>query len=848
MKSSIPFFLFFGAFFLLLGCNLNPFDWDGNEPLVSTNARLASVAFKVVLPSDPKGVLSGPTGSIRPQTTHGAKVTIRLILANPGNYTKTSTTIQKVLPVDASGTAEASFFAIPEKPVVGQLRIDNGSLGGYVDFHGAMDLKPGENVLEIAPQGSGLPQDLVAHVVETALQSSDLMVNAPANLVTTAQNAVQFIHQTSNNPFIDAVNRFIEEIRPPSYHYFAMDENRTTLLAFQDGIQRWKKSTADLWSASELWSTDLSQMQIHRILRQGLDGYGYVGWKHATLSPFGITRVRTASGTRDGFCRNPGPCNQAIVLSNGSIIVGGTHDDKRCPVLFRWNGIGEATTFSNAGGAESGLVWVRYFDEMSATAKVPHPAVESIQFDGQRTLFVSVRDPRTDPANLRFFRVDIDSGLGDASVATTTLLPPTNVTATSRNGAVFVTWSEVVGAVSYNIYWDTTSNVSTATSHRVGGVATVTYEFLEMTPGQSYFFRVSSVASGSESPLSTMISAMPIALPPTNISTFVGTETITVLWDDMPGASSYNLYWSTDLGFDPLLWNKVSVSSSSFTLTGLAGKTIYFISLSSVNQGGESTLSSVTSTLTHGSALKYDTGSGAAILMNFVSSGTFRMGHDLVETEITRPFYMAKYEITQSQYMNLMASNPSYFSLANGYTEWENRPVENVIWYEAVEFCNRMSEKFSLQNVYTINGTNVSCDFEKNGFRLPTLKEWEYAYRAGTTTQFFWGDDASETTIKQYCWFDKNAAASTWTEPHADMPGTQVVGLKLPNAWGFFDMGGNVEEWCWDQIGSYRGVRGGTHDFDYLRLQSAGRNVQVDGFYPHYRQYRTGIRLVKNAE
>ncbi|MGD2086137.1 MAG: SUMF1/EgtB/PvdO family nonheme iron enzyme [Candidatus Aminicenantes bacterium] len=144
------------------------------------------------------------------------------------------------------------------------------------------------------------------------------------------------------------------------------------------------------------------------------------------------------------------------------------------------------------------------------------------------------------------------------------------------------------------------------------------------------------------------------------------------------------------------------------------------------------------------------------------------------------PFFMDKFPVTQDLYEKVMGKekNKSHF-------EGGDRPVETVSWFDAIEFCNRLSEKSGLKPVYTINGEKVTADWHTKGFRLPTEAEWEYACRAGTT-----GERYGE--IDQIAWYDKNSNGST-----------QGVGKKEPNPWGLYDMLGNVLEWCWDWYGDY---------------------------------------------
>ena len=136
-----------------------------------------------------------------------------------------------------------------------------------------------------------------------------------------------------------------------------------------------------------------------------------------------------------------------------------------------------------------------------------------------------------------------------------------------------------------------------------------------------------------------------------------------------------------------------------------------------------------------------------------INGGTYLMGSpetemqretDEVQHEVTvSDFYIGRYEVTQKEYEDVMGENPSNF-------EGENLPVENVTWYEAIEYCNKLSEKEGLTPVYTIDGENVSWDRSANGYRLPTEAEWEYAARAGTTTPFNTENSISDEEANYY--------------------------------------------------------------------------------------------------
>ena len=236
-----------------------------------------------------------------------------------------------------------------------------------------------------------------------------------------------------------------------------------------------------------------------------------------------------------------------------------------------------------------------------------------------------------------------------------------------------------------------------------------------------------------------------------------------------------------------------------------------------------------------------------------IPAGSFMMGspeseqgRDDDETRhkvvISKPFLIGKYEVTQKQWQQAMESNPSIDKECG-----DGCPVEKVTWYDAVKFCNALSKIEGLTPAYRINATLVIWDREATGYRLPTEAEWEYACRAGTTTTYHSGD--SEKDLHRAGWYNKNADNKT-----------HPVGEKVPNAWGLYDMHGNVMEWCWDRFdktdyapaeatdpigspsGAHRIIRGGGWYFGYARhCRSANRGEGN----PDSRNSNLGLRVVR---
>jgi formylglycine-generating enzyme required for sulfatase activity len=214
----------------------------------------------------------------------------------------------------------------------------------------------------------------------------------------------------------------------------------------------------------------------------------------------------------------------------------------------------------------------------------------------------------------------------------------------------------------------------------------------------------------------------------------------------------------------------------------------------------------------------------------FIPPGTFMMGSPTNEVDrepipgivegpqtavtISRGFWMGKYPVTQGEYLAVIGSNPSAFT---GDT---NRPVETVSWFNATNYCGKLTQRERAAGRISTNSV----------YRLPTEAEWEYACRAWTSTRFSYGDDPGYTNLTQYAWFDVNSGATT-----------HPVGQKLPNPWGLYDMHGNVAEWCQDwyapypggiaidpqgpRTGSTRSARGGPWFRTASNVRSAWRNA-----------------------
>lgn len=243
--------------------------------------------------------------------------------------------------------------------------------------------------------------------------------------------------------------------------------------------------------------------------------------------------------------------------------------------------------------------------------------------------------------------------------------------------------------------------------------------------------------------------------------------------------------------------------------------------------------------------------------LTLIPAGSFQMGSPNSEedrdddegprhrVQLKQSFYLGVYEVTQSEYEQLIGSNPSYYSSEGGGSEQvrgkdtSRFPVESVSWEDAIEFCKKLSAK------------------EGHTYRLPTEAEWEYACRAGTTTPFHFGSrlNGDKANVK-----GTSPYGTEENGPYLKRP-TTVVSYS-PNAFGLYDMHGNVWEWCQDwyetyyyrkspstdptgpSSGSSRVLRGGSWLDGAHFVRSAGRIRNS----PDYRYHHVGFRLVRVSE
>ncbi len=200
--------------------------------------------------------------------------------------------------------------------------------------------------------------------------------------------------------------------------------------------------------------------------------------------------------------------------------------------------------------------------------------------------------------------------------------------------------------------------------------------------------------------------------------------------------------------------------------------------------------------------------------MVFVDGGSVGFGR-------VNSFAIGKYPVTQALYKSVMGINPSYFLD-------DNNPVEYVSYYDAVEFCNRLSVKDGLEPCYFKSGNKMNLDFTKNGYRLPTEVEWKFAAKGGNKSHDYTYSGSDD--LDEVGWYVSNAN------------NTHEVGQKKPNELGIYDMSGNVWEWCSGVFEDKSVIRGGSYNTSSIDCIISCRSKK----FPTACNCNIGFRIVRS--
>lgn len=398
----MAFFIVFSAF--LTGCSV--FDAStGSQPVAATGEVTgdASLAIRIALPPQAEGI--EPSTTIRAVTT-GARVKIVLQVRQPGSAANKAFSIIKLVDV-VSGNAETSISGLPAGLIIVRLLLENASVEGWKDFHGAGDLAAGTTkTVDVSPPGSRLPADVLATTLQQAIKNDTLMAAAGANLATNLLNAIRLIDVNSGNPYSEAADKLIEQVAPTGMIKLVFDNSARTLTGFNGSTQTWQQPYGTILGTNSIAGIAPTAFNVVRIVRQGFDSYSLVEWRDSTSLMSLVTCHNNQTGALQTMFVNQGILDGSLQLSSTDYLLSGFNVSQKAPAVWRWNTTKNAFT-EGLSAAQKNLEWEKFFTAEAYTANPTNGLiVQNLVIDGAGTISALIkmqsgvtRSYLVDPAN-----------------------------------------------------------------------------------------------------------------------------------------------------------------------------------------------------------------------------------------------------------------------------------------------------------------------------------------------------------------------------------------------------------------------------------------------------------------
>ncbi len=519
-------------------------------PIVSetTTDGTANVTVQALIPTTTaSGVkTSRIASSILASTGSSPTVTFRLVLLQPGDSTPVRVLSKTVEAVD--GSVQISFSGIPAATCLGEMVIEGGSLGGKTDFHGALDLSMGDNVLQVVPKGCGDRCDILAAALREIWNSPELLKTSLLRVVSLLESSGARL--LSGIPAVDTPQKvydsFVAANLPQAdYTRLELDSLNSTLSA--SGKNTWTKTVAQV--ATTPSGASQKTCLFSRIVRQGFGTFAFVAWQADDGTRFGISKLDLASGETTASLVIEGECGPTALLPGGGLMVGGTLGGY--PLVVSWNGSGNnwvnSTNFSSfsAGWAHRFLLGsgtgdgslVRFLD----FTQVGNGLIYSLLLDSSSGLLESFR---MDPADGTATGVSTPQRVGIWAVAGV--------------GCATIGWDNLPGTWSYSIFWSDSPGLTTGSFTGIIQNAGSPHLHAGLTPDLTYRYLVVPYdQSGAAATPSKVVGVVPLA-----------STTMKLFSSDFSQGGSIPEYCAGSTGNSPnLFWTGVPADAKSLAIT-----------------------------------------------------------------------------------------------------------------------------------------------------------------------------------------------------------------------------------------------------------------------------------------
>ncbi len=460
----------------------------------------AQVAFKVLLPDSGKRS-QGKSAVIRADLSDRPRVTFRLIVLRPGNVGDTLLTLSRTVLADEGGTAQAGFSDVPCRPVIGEILIEGGNIGGYSQFQGGGVLEIGDNLLDLAPVGSNLAPDLKAGILMAVAAFPGLLEVIDKFSGSKLEAALAEVSPLAGNPQEQVLGAFLRQLGTAVPGARLVLDADPAFLGCTGGTGTWRKSAGDLFTSGALGDSDPAAFRPDRIFLPGADGRGLAGWKNTGETLYVIASHALDTGTVAARLLHYGRVS-CLCIMPGGILVGGFSSLHNCPVLFKWPGTADGNT-PGPKKAAAGLSWTIPFDAFPASgANIPN--VEFLRVLGPDRAVCGIRNPAS--GSLSLFSIDPQVGTYKALISSVSL----SLAVVTGSGAADLNWDTVGGALGYTVMWATSSAMTSSGSFSLQ-VASPPCRLAGLKNGIPHFFRVR--AEGLTPPVvSPIVKAIP--MPP----------------------------------------------------------------------------------------------------------------------------------------------------------------------------------------------------------------------------------------------------------------------------------------------------------------------------------------------